>query len=204
MSARAGLNVFAFNYRGVGYSTGFPHSAEDLVQDGLSCLTYLTSSLSARHEHVLLFGHSLGGAIAPLVRAESPAPGPVVSERSFCSLGAAAKSVLTSVLHSITGLNIPLPVALVQGLLNSVFKGHLDVVAALRQGQWPLERRCTLEPSIYVDVCPRLHEHTHEARGINSVPADDWLAAGDILDDKLIEERGITWQRIAKQVLPDT
>lgn len=137
LCARAGINIFAFNYRGVGYSTGFPHSAEDLVQDGISCLNYLTSSLSARPEHVLLFGHSLGGAIAPLVRAESSPAGPIVSERSFCSLGAAAKSVLCSVLHSITGFTIPLPVSLVQGLLNSVFKGHLDVVAAWRATAGP-------------------------------------------------------------------
>src|SRR5437867_13058445 len=39
-----------------------------------------------------------------------------------------------------------------------------------------------------------------------SVPfsADNWLAAGGILNDKLIDERGIAWHWIAEEVLPDT
>ena len=45
---------------------------------------------------------------------------------------------------------------------------------------------------------------TQEACRIVAVPADDWLAAGRILDDKLIDERGIAWQWIAEEILPDT
>ena len=131
-AARSGLNMFAFNFRGVGYSSGQPHSAEDLVADGILCLRYITDVLGARPEHVLLFGHSLGGAIAPLVRADTSPTAPVVSERSFCSLAAAAQSVLGVVIHAVTGFAVNLPQTLVQGLLNSVFKGHMNVVAAWR------------------------------------------------------------------------
>ena len=45
--------------------------------------------------------------------------------------------------------------------------------------------------------------HAHEARRIGAVAADDRLAAGRILDDELIDERGIARQRIAEEVLPD-
>eukprot|EP00048_Salpingoeca_helianthica_P003546 m.68346 g.68346 ORF g.68346 m.68346 type:complete len:479 (+) comp12765_c0_seq1:783-2219(+) len=129
-AARSGLNIFVFNFRGVGYSSGHPHCAEDLVHDGVLAFEHLTGVLGARPEHILLFGHSLGGAIAPLVRAETSPQGPIVSERSFSSIGAAARAVLANLCKSITGFSLPLPVFLVQGLLNSVFKGHLDVLTA--------------------------------------------------------------------------
>ena len=45
--------------------------------------------------------------------------------------------------------------------------------------------------------------HAQEARRIGAVAADDRLAAGRILDDELIDERGIARQRIAEQILPD-
>jgi pimeloyl-ACP methyl ester carboxylesterase/uncharacterized membrane protein len=130
IASRAGLNIFAFNFRGVGYSSGHPHSAEDLVHDGVLAYEFIVSELGARPEHILMYGHSLGGAIAPLVRAETSPSGPIVSERSFSSLGAAARAVLTNLCKSITGFSPPLPVFIVQGLLNSVFKGHLDVLGA--------------------------------------------------------------------------
>ena len=45
--------------------------------------------------------------------------------------------------------------------------------------------------------------HAQEARRIAAVAADHRLAAVRILDDELIDERGIARQRIAEQVLPD-
>ena len=48
------------------------------------------------------------------------------------------------------------------------------------------------------------HGHAQEARRIGTVAADDRLAAGRILDDELIDERGIARQWIAEEVLPDT
>ena len=45
--------------------------------------------------------------------------------------------------------------------------------------------------------------HAQEARRIGAVAADDRLAAVGIVDDELIDERGIARQRIAEQILPD-
>eukprot|EP00053_Salpingoeca_punica_P011050 m.99009 g.99009 ORF g.99009 m.99009 type:complete len:599 (+) comp15572_c0_seq1:237-2033(+) len=129
-AAVSGLNVMAFNFRGVGHSEGQPSTASDLVNDGRVVLEYLCTELGARPNHVLFFGHSLGGAVAALLRCDSSPDGPIVNERSFSTLGAAAQAVLAIVVKSFTGTKLRLPVSLVQGLLNSVFKGRLDVVSA--------------------------------------------------------------------------
>jgi len=56
-AATSGLSCFAFNYRGVSLSSGFPTTAEDLAEDGNLCMRYLQESLDCPPENVLLFGH---------------------------------------------------------------------------------------------------------------------------------------------------
>ncbi|HVS16061.1 MAG TPA: alpha/beta hydrolase [Thermoanaerobaculia bacterium] len=60
---RARLNVFAFDYRGYGRSEGRP-SEEGVMADARAAYDVLVSELDEVPERVLLFGHSLGGAIA--------------------------------------------------------------------------------------------------------------------------------------------
>ena len=60
---RARLNVFAFDYRGYGRSEGRP-SEQGVTADARAAWDLLVSELGERAEKVVLFGHSLGGAIA--------------------------------------------------------------------------------------------------------------------------------------------
>jgi hypothetical protein len=53
-------------------------------------LAYLEEHLSAPPGNVLLLGRSIGGAVAALARASHSPHGPLVSDRSFSSLGDAA------------------------------------------------------------------------------------------------------------------
>lgn len=62
-------------------------------------LDHLVDTLGAQPEHVILFGHSIGGAVAAQLRAEHSPHGPLVVDRSFSSLATAAKSVCVN-LHS--------------------------------------------------------------------------------------------------------
>jgi len=43
----------------------------------------MTSSLAARPEYVILFGHSIGGAVAAQLRADHSPHGPLVVDRTF-------------------------------------------------------------------------------------------------------------------------
>jgi len=84
-----GLSVFLFDYRGYGRSQGRP-SEEGLYQDALGAHDYLTRTRMIRAERMVLFGRSLGGAVAGELAAQKPAAG-LILESSFPSIEAVAK-----------------------------------------------------------------------------------------------------------------
>lgn len=57
------LNVFIFDYRGYGKSKGSP-SEKGLYLDAKAAYDYLVSKEGIRKEEIILFGESLGGAVA--------------------------------------------------------------------------------------------------------------------------------------------
>ena len=60
---RMKLNVFAFDYRGYGRSEGVP-SEKGVCADARAAWDHLSQELEESPERIVLFGHSLGGAIA--------------------------------------------------------------------------------------------------------------------------------------------
>eukprot|EP00993_Chasmostoma_nieuportense_P000603 NODE_1556_length_1460_cov_17.136534_g1475_i0.p1 GENE.NODE_1556_length_1460_cov_17.136534_g1475_i0~~NODE_1556_length_1460_cov_17.136534_g1475_i0.p1 ORF type:complete len:434 (-),score=95.79 NODE_1556_length_1460_cov_17.136534_g1475_i0:76-1377(-) len=81
-------NLVVFNYRGVGRSgSTWPKRGSDLSSDLRAVMRHVTKLTPS--ENILIYGHSLGGAIGANIRAEHPR-GPFVSDRSFSSLSAAA------------------------------------------------------------------------------------------------------------------
>lgn len=59
----AGLNVFVFDYRGFGKSQGKP-TLDGVVQDARAALDVLRSRADVDAQHIVVYGHSLGGASA--------------------------------------------------------------------------------------------------------------------------------------------
>jgi pimeloyl-ACP methyl ester carboxylesterase len=78
---RLRANLFAFDYRGYGRSSGEPSEA-GLFLDARAAWDHLVETLGVRPEEILLFGHSLGGAVAIDCALERSAAGLVV-ESSF-------------------------------------------------------------------------------------------------------------------------
>ncbi len=74
---RLGVNVFAFDYRGYGRSTGAPSEA-GLRSDVRAAFDHVTGQLAIPAKRIVLFGHSLGGAVAIAGAATRPAAGLVV------------------------------------------------------------------------------------------------------------------------------
>jgi uncharacterized protein len=58
-----GLNLFAFDYRGYGESGGAP-SEHGLYRDADAAYRYLREELGVPAERIIVFGHSLGSAVA--------------------------------------------------------------------------------------------------------------------------------------------
>lgn len=88
---RLGLNVFIFDYRGYGQSGGTP-SETGLHQDATAAWHYLTEQRAFAAEDIILFGRSLGGAVASRLAAEAR-PGALILESSFSSARELAQSL---------------------------------------------------------------------------------------------------------------
>ena len=61
--AKIGVNILAVDYRGYGKSEGKPDEA-GVYQDADAAYDYLTKQRHFRAEDIIIYGHSLGGAVA--------------------------------------------------------------------------------------------------------------------------------------------
>jgi len=78
-----GLSVFIFDYRGYGRSEGEP-SEEGTYRDAEGAWNYLIQKRKVRPEGIVLFGRSLGGAVAAWLGQDRPA-GALILESTFTS-----------------------------------------------------------------------------------------------------------------------
>ena len=69
-----GLSLFAFDYRGYGESEGAP-TEQGLYRDAEAAYRYLRDTLGVPAERIVVFGHSLGSAVAVELVGRVPAAG---------------------------------------------------------------------------------------------------------------------------------
>ncbi len=72
-----GLNLFAFDYRGYGESGGTP-SEHGLYRDADAAYRYLREERGVPAERIIVFGHSLGSAVAIDLASRTPVAGLIV------------------------------------------------------------------------------------------------------------------------------
>jgi fermentation-respiration switch protein FrsA (DUF1100 family) len=85
-----GLSVFLFDYRGYGKSQAVRPGEEGLYHDAIGAYDYLTRIRKIRQERIVLFGRSLGAAVAGELATQRPASA-LILESSFPSIEAVAK-----------------------------------------------------------------------------------------------------------------
>jgi uncharacterized protein len=88
-----GLNtsIMLFDYRGFGKSEGAP-GEEEVYQDALVCYNWLIDKKNFSPDQIIIFGRSLGGAVAVDLASKVPSGG-VIVESSFTSAKAMAKEM---------------------------------------------------------------------------------------------------------------
>ena len=69
-----GLSLLAFDYRGYGESEGAP-TEEGLYRDADAAYRYLRDTIGVPPERIIIFGHSLGSAVAVELASRVPAAG---------------------------------------------------------------------------------------------------------------------------------
>ncbi len=87
---RLRVNVFVFDYRGYGRSSGVP-SEQGLYLDVRAAYRELVEGLNQEPQEIVLFGHSLGGAIAIDAALDCPVAAMVI-QSTFTDLPDAVKS----------------------------------------------------------------------------------------------------------------
>ena len=88
---RYGFPILAIDYRGYGRSSGPPPSEAQVYEDAMAGWDYLVRALDTAPGHIVIYGHSLGGAVATeLALRRGPACG-VVLEATFTSMSEIAR-----------------------------------------------------------------------------------------------------------------
>lgn len=85
---RQGVSAFLFDYRGYGKSTGLP-SESGLYADALASYHYVTEGRGIAPEQLVIFGRSLGAAVAAEVATQRAAAG-LILESAFPTMQAMA------------------------------------------------------------------------------------------------------------------
>jgi uncharacterized protein len=90
---KRGFDVLIFDYEGYGASQGRP-TAKRTVDDGVATIRFAQQTLRDRSTGVVVFGQSLGGAIATVATAKEPLARAVVIEAAFKSYSSMGRAVL--------------------------------------------------------------------------------------------------------------
>ena len=160
---RIGLSVFIFDYRGYGRSQGRP-SEEGLYQDALGAHDYLTRTRMIRSERLVLFGRSLGAAVAGELAAQKPAAG-LILESSFPSIEAVAKFHYGGLpVHWLIGAEFTLIDRLPQlSLPKLIIHGDKDDIIPLELGRQVFE--AAKPPKSFYVILGADHNNTYQVGG---------------------------------------
>jgi len=82
----AGLNIFIIDYRGYGHSTGGPPREKLVYQDAERAWKYLVEERKIPPADIVIYGHSLGGAVAIDLASHHPEAGALITESTFTSI----------------------------------------------------------------------------------------------------------------------
>jgi fermentation-respiration switch protein FrsA (DUF1100 family) len=116
--SRLGVNVLAVDYRGYGRSEGSPNET-GVYRDADAAYDYLVQVRHIQTKNIVVFGHSLGGAVA-IDLASRRACGGLIVQSSFTSIRDMARRTL------------PIP------LLEYIPKSRFDSLAKIQQVQAPI------------------------------------------------------------------
>ena len=83
---KLGYSIFLFDYRGFGQSEGAFPSESQLYEDAQAAWNYLTQTRQILPNRIVIYGHSVGGAIAIDLAAKHPEAAALIVQSSFTSM----------------------------------------------------------------------------------------------------------------------
>ena len=160
---RLGLSIFIFDYRGYGRSQGKP-SEDGLYQDAIGAYDYLTRVRQIRSERIVVFGRSLGAAVAADLVSQKPAAG-LILESPFPSIAAIAKHHYGGMpVHWLLGAEFNLIDRLPQlSLPTLVIHGDRDDIIPIEFGRQVFE--AAKPPKWWYAIAGADHNNTYQVGG---------------------------------------
>lgn len=159
-----GLSVFLFDYRSYGKSQKYDPNEDGLYQDAVGAYDYLTRIRKIRPERIVLFGRSLGAAVAGELATQRAASA-LILESSFPSIEAVAKFHYRGLpVHWLLGAEYRLIDRLPQlSLPKLIIHGDRDDIIPIELGRQVFE---TAKPPKDWYVIPGAdHNNTYEVGG---------------------------------------
>jgi fermentation-respiration switch protein FrsA (DUF1100 family) len=171
MHQRLGVNMFLFDYRGYGLSQGKP-TEEGTYLDAEAALEYLHGRNDIDAKAIVIFGRSLGGAVAVDLASKHPCLG-LILESTFSSVGALFPGLVAEVLpieySSISKIgSIKAPLLMLHG--------DIDEVVPYPSGQELFE--AANEPKEFYTIVGAGHNDTYITGGEDYIAVLERFIAG--------------------------
>ena len=151
---QSGLNVFIYDYRGYGESTGGPPREKLAYEDAERAWAYLVSERRIAPAAIALYGHSLGGVIAIDLAARHADAGALITE-----------STLTSIADLADGMGVArlLPVRL-------ILTERFDALSRIRAVHVPTLILYGQEDLRHVPMAQRLYAAANDPKRLAGIP----------------------------------
>ena len=151
---KAGLNVFIYDYRGYGESTGGPPREKHTYEDAERAWTYLVAERHIAPATIVIYGHSLGGVVAIDLASKHADAGALIAE-----------STLTSIADLADGMRVGrlLPVRL-------ILTEHFDALSKIRTVHVPTLILQGQEDTRHLAMGQRLYEAANDPKQRAVIP----------------------------------
>jgi uncharacterized protein len=133
-----GYSVLMVDYRGFGLSRGYHPSEAQLYADSQAIWNYLTKTRNVAPEQIIIYGESLGGAIAIDLALKQPHASGLIVQSSFTSMAATVKQMdwlwlfpidwlLTQDFNSLSKIkSLQVPVLFIHGTGDTVVPAYMS------------------------------------------------------------------------------
>ncbi|MDX2216635.1 MAG: alpha/beta hydrolase [Oculatellaceae cyanobacterium bins.114] len=181
---RLGLSVLLIDYRGYGKSTGgFPSEAK-VYEDATVAWNYLTQKRNISPQRILLYGHSLGGAIATQLAVQQPDAAGLIVQCSFTSIREMTNRIRSYRL-------LPIDLVLTQRFESIRKVPHLKMPVLFIHGMADTE--------IPFDMSQTLYEAAPEPKRLWLVPDAGHNTVGDVAGAEYLRVVG----QFVRETVPD-
>ena len=151
---KVGLNVFIYDYRGYGESTGGPPREKLAYEDAERAWTYLVAERRIAPATIVIYGHSLGGVVAIDLASKHADAGALITE-----------STLTSIADLADGMRVGrlLPVRL-------ILTERFDALSRIRAVHVPTLILQGQEDTTHLTMGQRLYDSANEPKQRAVIP----------------------------------